>query len=65
MEETKNAQIESTMLGFEDHGIFTCFLNLDYGSSAQGFGGAALAGEWCSEYIRHILDTVGVHKWKN
>lgn len=41
--ETKNAKITSTMLGFEDHGIMTLFLNLKYGqSSAQGAGGYCL-----------------------
>ena len=29
--EIKNAKIESTMLGTEDHGIMTCYLYLDYG----------------------------------
>jgi hypothetical protein len=37
-----NAKIESTMLGYEDHGIMTCFLHLRQGSSCQGFGGYGL-----------------------
>ena len=37
-----NAQIESTMLGYEDHGIMTCFLNLKQDGSGQGFGGYGL-----------------------
>jgi len=32
------AKIERTSLGFEDHGIFTAILSLDYGGSAQGAG---------------------------
>lgn len=40
--EIKNAVIESTMLGWEDHGILTCYINLDYGGSGQAFGGYAL-----------------------
>ena len=36
-----NAIIESTMLGYEDHGIMTCFLHLKQSGSGQGFGG------WC------------------
>ncbi len=37
-----NALIESTMLGYEDHGIMTCFLQLKQGASGQGFGGYGL-----------------------
>ena len=33
-----NAKITSTHLGQEDHGIFTAWLQLDYGGSGQGFG---------------------------
>lgn len=36
------AKIHSAALGWEDHGIFTCMLRLDYGHSAQGAGGYAL-----------------------
>lgn len=32
------AKIESTSLGYEDHGIFTAVLRLNYGASAQGAG---------------------------
>ena len=37
--EIRNAVIQSTMLGYEDHGILTCFLHLDYSGAGQGFGG--------------------------
>jgi len=37
-----NAQIESTMLGYEDHGIMTCFLHLKQDGTGQGFGGYGL-----------------------
>lgn len=40
--ETRNAIIEGTMLGYEDHGILTAMLILDYGGSGQGFGGYQL-----------------------
>lgn len=36
------AKVEKTMLGFEDHGIMTCFLHLSFGGSGQGAGGYAL-----------------------
>lgn len=38
----ENAQIESTMLGMEDHGILTFFLSLKFEGSGQGFGGYAM-----------------------
>jgi hypothetical protein len=62
--EIKNAKIESTMLGFEDHGIFTCFLQLDYGGGGQGFGGYTLGGKYGSDFIKAILETVGVNEWE-
>jgi hypothetical protein len=40
--EMRLGMIDSTMLGYEDHGIFTAQLMLDYGSSNQGAGGLFL-----------------------
>jgi hypothetical protein len=40
--EIVNARITSTRLGYEDHGILTGMLMLDYGWGGQGFGGYAL-----------------------
>jgi hypothetical protein len=39
---TLNAIIKSTQLGFEDHGILTIWINLEFDSGGQGFGGFAL-----------------------
>ena len=61
----KNAKIVSTMLGFEDHGIMTCYLYLDYDGSGQGFGGYALGGEFGIEFIKKILKTLEVDKWED
>jgi hypothetical protein len=36
------AKVTSVRLGWEDHGIFTCMVDLDYGGSGQGAGGYAL-----------------------
>ena len=79
--EIKNAKIESTMLGIEDHGIMTCYLYLDYGDSGhQGFGGYGLdepkkdkndefvgrvGSAWGMQFIMKILDVVGVEKWED
>ena len=73
--EIKNAKIESTMLGFEDHGVFTCFIYLDYGGAGQGFGGYTLHTDhsderegviknYGTEFISRILKVVGVEKWE-
>lgn len=36
------AKIERVSLGWEDHGIFTCMVHLNYGASGQGAGGYSL-----------------------
>jgi hypothetical protein len=41
------AKIRNTTLGYEDHGIFTLWLHVDYGGAGQGIGGYAL-----DEYIK-------------
>jgi hypothetical protein len=80
MNNIQNAIIESTSLGFEDHGIFTCFLYLKLEVGSQGFGGYGL-DEWVGErsadgkrvdktgvgleFIRAIMETVGVEKWED
>lgn len=73
--ETKNAQISHTMLGYEDHGILTAMIYLNYGGSGQGFGGYSLdryskerecriEDKACGFFIRRILEVVGVSKWE-
>lgn len=64
MRETRNAKITGTFLGFEDHGCFTAFVNLDYGGSGQGFGGYFLNGPVCWRWIAGVLETVGVSSWE-
>ena len=34
----KNAIIENVTLGFEDHGIMTSYIHVDYGGGGGGFG---------------------------
>jgi hypothetical protein len=73
--ETKNAIITGTQLGYEDHGILTAFLQLDYGNSGQGFGGYQLdtyskenegrtASIGCGFFIQRVLEVVGVDRWE-
>lgn len=68
-------KIESTMLGFEDHGIPTFFLHFNFGGTCQGFGGYAW-GEYNKEtqkmegsaagadLILGILEACGVDTWE-
>lgn len=66
-----NARITSTMLGFEDHGIFTYVLQLEYDkSSSQAFGNFSLGSRKIGYadgmlLLMHLLDTVGVSKWED
>lgn len=64
--ETRNAIIRSVRLGFEDHGILTAWLDLDYGSVCQGFGGwnlQAIGANYCGEFVKGCLNVVGVNEW--
>jgi hypothetical protein len=74
--ETKNALIRSTFLGFEDHGIFTFSIGLDYGGSGQSAGGYALDSRnketqkkqgyaYAIDLISEILNVVGVDTWED
>lgn len=74
--EIKNAQIRSTHLGYEDHGILTYMLHVEGDGWGCGFGGFGLDSWSMSrdrrfatngyglESIRAILDTVGVKTWE-
>lgn len=73
----KNAVIEGTRLGTENHGILTFDIILDYGNGGhQGFGGFALDGfdkikdkrvgsAYGTEAIRRVLEVVGVENWED
>lgn len=74
--EIRNAQIESTMLGYEDHGILTCMLHTRSAGCGQGFGGfrldmydkkkkKAVGHAFGSAFIGAVLKTVGVEKWED
>jgi len=76
----QNARITKTMLGKEDHGIFTFMLHLNYGDGGQGAGGWALddavldgggkfvrragTAEGMALIIR-ILETLEVKTWED
>jgi len=55
----ENVTIKSTSLGVEDHGIFTCNLELSGDGWGCGFGGYAL-DEWNPEAKRRIGTAYGM-----
>ena len=75
--EIKNAQITSTMLGREDHGIFTFMIHVKFDSCVScGIGGYALDcydresdkrvySAKSLEAVSKILDVVGVDRWED
>ena len=72
----KNAKIQSTMLGREDHGIMTFMIYINANGFSCGIGGYSL-DEFDStiktrvfrvesmEVISKILEVVGVDKWED
>jgi hypothetical protein len=73
--EIRNARIEYTHLGWEDHGIFTICLGLDYGGSEQGFGhlmastydktaDRQVGTVYGMELIMRICNVIGVQTWE-
>jgi hypothetical protein len=76
--ERRLARIESTFLGYEEHGIFTAYLHLEYAESSghQGAGGYYLDAPaddggrgrkgtaYGCDWISRVLRTVGVDSWE-
>jgi hypothetical protein len=66
------AKVERVELGWEDHGILTCALQVDYGSGGQSVGGYALdePGEngrtgtaYGMEFVARMMRACGVREW--
>lgn len=57
--EIKNAVIERATITFEDHGVLSAWLHLDYGGSGQGFGGYSLYLP--KSFTNHRLESVAGH----
>lgn len=68
--------ITAAALGFEDHGILTASITLDYGGMSQTVGGFAMSvsanhppDEWANatplaaDFIIGVLNAVGVERW--
>lgn len=58
------ARIESTTLGYEDHGILTAMLHVTYGGSGQGIGGLMLDQTTVGTFIVGVLRACGVGSWE-
>lgn len=72
----ENAKIESTMLGYEDHGILTAFVTVEGDGWGCGFGGYGLdtwneqqkkriGTAYGLQFIIEVLKVVGVSKWED
>lgn len=65
MSEIHNAKITGTMLGIEDHGIFTSFVYLEWEGGGIGVGGYVLGGQSGIDFIKEILNVIGVDNWED
>lgn len=57
--EIKNARISDVFLGFQDHGIFTCMITVDYDGSSQAVPALNLSKN-ASSYLIQLLNTFQV-----
>ena len=63
--EIKNAVIDHTFLGIEDHGILTYFLHLKGEGWGQGFGGHCCDNSnFLAESMKKVLGTLKVDSWE-
>lgn len=64
-----NAQIESTMIGYEGHGILSLMIHVSYdgGSASQGYGGYRVDGKdgFLAESIMGFLRVTDKEQWEN
>jgi len=66
----KNAYIESTFLGIEDHGITTAVISLSGEGWSQGFGTLCLGTEdkpkaEFGAFVRRVLETLEIDSWES
>lgn len=65
-----NAKITGTMLGIEDHGMFTSYIYLEWDHGGVGFGGYVLGTSkqqtaLAIPYLQRLMEVVGVEKWED
>jgi len=79
MSNIKNAVIRGTTLGYEDHGMLTAWVHVEWDNGGVGFGGNCLdevvsdangkflrreGHAYGMEFIARILKTVGCDTWE-
>lgn len=64
MAQIVNARIKSATIEM-GRGNWTSFLNLEWGSTGQGYGGYRLHGEWMFRWISQVCATLGVERWSD
>jgi hypothetical protein len=73
--EAELGKIDKTFLGYEDHGIFTFYLELSFSGTGQSAGGVALdrfverankrlGTEYGLTLLTEVLSVIGVHSWE-
>lgn len=65
--ERRIGKIESTHLGYEDHGILTAYLRMGYGALANSIGGYFLgpnSGPAMAKFIAGVLAATHVTRWE-
>ena len=62
-----NVQIESTMLGFEDHGIFTAFINFKGDGIGISMGGMMFPKrlQYHVAFIQEVLKVLRLNSWED
>lgn len=72
--EIKNAIIDSAIIDMGERGLLTAWLHVNYGGSAQGFGGFSLylpkdyknftaKGDFAGHFIFRCMQIAGVESW--
>lgn len=65
MREIENGRIDSTMLGMEDHDIFTSMIQIKCENVSQGFGGWCLDTPCGAEFIMRTLQIAEARNWES
>lgn len=74
--EQKNAIIKSARITTADHGMLSAWIDLEYGSSGQGFGGYSLylpdsfthsnnQKNYAGHFIWRVMEIAGVSEWSS
>ncbi len=62
--EERNALIKHADIAIEGHGIWTSFLQMEWGAATtQGYGGFDLRGEAMFQWVSEVCRIAGVDNW--